>query len=65
MKLESEFRYYTECQLATLESLRGRKSTAKSELKRQEQIAAGMVAVCRNQKRAAELEERRACGAAA
>ena len=41
--LERKFIYYTECQLATLESLRARKSTSQSELKRQTAIADGMV----------------------
>lgn len=44
--LELKFCYYTECQLATLATLQFRKSTSKSELKRQQDIANGMCAVC-------------------
>lgn len=46
--IEKKFLYYTECQLATLEGLRGIKRTPKCELKRQESIANGMVEVSRS-----------------
>ena len=45
--LRDSFLYYTECQLATVEGLEGRKSTTKLELKRHRLIANGMVEVCR------------------
>lgn len=45
--LRDSFVYYTECQLATLESLAALTSPSKSELTRQSLIAEGMVLVCR------------------
>ena len=47
MTLEDHFRYYTECELATLEHLKRLKSTSKSELRRHGKIAEGMVAICK------------------
>lgn len=41
--IEKKFIYYTECQLATLESLKGRKATSQSDLRRQQKIADDMV----------------------
>jgi hypothetical protein len=44
--LEGRFLYYTECQLATLEGLKmKKKKTSKSELRRQQSIADGMLIV--------------------
>lgn len=45
--LMQSFAYYTECQLATVEGLRGLKRPPKGELKRHESIAEKMVRVCR------------------
>lgn len=44
--LEKKFLYYTECQLATLEYFKGRKSMSKSEINRHEKIAQGMSEIC-------------------
>lgn len=44
--LAQEFAYYAECQLATLEIISERKSTSKSDLRRQAEIAFGMVKAC-------------------
>lgn len=44
--LTDRFGYYTECELATLERLRGLKSATKSELERHEKISKAMVHVC-------------------
>ena len=43
-----KFAYYTECQLATLDGLKMRKSTSKCELKRQQDICDGMVQVVKS-----------------
>jgi hypothetical protein len=47
MALDEEFAFYTECQLATLEGLKMRKSSGKHEVMRQQDIADQMVEVCR------------------
>jgi hypothetical protein len=44
--LALKFAYFTECQLATVEHLRGLSRAAKHELKRHENIADHMVRVC-------------------
>ena len=41
--IESKFVYYTECNLATLEHLQMKKSSSKSEIKRQTDICNGML----------------------
>lgn len=46
--LEKRFIYFTECQLATLERLRMRKSTSQSDLRRHSEIADGMVGACKH-----------------
>jgi hypothetical protein len=48
MTLETEYAYATECQLATLEGLKSRKSSAKSEIARQEAICSRMLRICRS-----------------
>lgn len=45
--LAGRFGYFTECELATLEELRGKKSASQRDLRRHQEIADGMVAVCR------------------
>ncbi len=44
---EQALAYYTECQLATVETLRSRKRVSQSELSRHQKIADGMVEHCR------------------
>jgi len=44
--LNEAFAYYTECQLATLEGCKIKKSTPKSEIRRQLSIARGMLEAC-------------------
>jgi hypothetical protein len=44
--LNEAFAYYTECQLATLEGAKIKKSTPKSEIRRHLAIARGMVDAC-------------------
>lgn len=41
--IEGRFCYYAECNFATLESLKMRKSSSKYEIKRQQSICDGMV----------------------
>lgn len=41
--LSEAFLYYTDCQVATVECLRSRKSTSQSALRRQISIAEGML----------------------
>lgn len=45
--LLAEFAYATECQLATLEYVKGLTRTPQSALRRQEKIASRMVGTCR------------------
>jgi hypothetical protein len=54
--IQEAFAYYTECQLATVEKLRSVKKTAQSELRRQQNIADGMVAYCRSWVTVADAE---------
>jgi hypothetical protein len=49
--LSERFGYYTECELATLERLRDLKSASKYELNRHENLAKGMVQICRQLKK--------------
>ena len=46
MKIEQEYLYAAECQLATLEQQCERKSTSKSDLRRQREICQKMLQVC-------------------
>ena len=46
MDLPNEFAYATECSLATLSQLRLRKSTSKSDIRRQTNICVRMLSVC-------------------
>lgn len=48
--LSDRFGYYTECELATVERLRGLKSASKYERNRHENIAKQMVHICRQLK---------------
>jgi hypothetical protein len=43
-----KFAYFTECNLATLEGLESRKSTSRSELKRQKEICMKMIENCKS-----------------
>jgi hypothetical protein len=45
--LSSKFAYFTECNLATLEGMRLRKSTSRYDLSRQQNICNDMVSVCK------------------
>jgi hypothetical protein len=47
MTLEEHFAYFTECQLATVEGLKMKKRSSKSEIRRHENIANKMTDVCR------------------
>ena len=47
--LANEYAYATECQLATLSGLLGKKSSAKSEIKRQANICLRMLGICRSE----------------
>lgn len=46
-RLEDEYAYATECNLATLSGLMGRKRSPKCEIDRQTSICAHMLTVCR------------------
>ncbi len=59
--LLDSFLYYTECQLATVEQLEGRKSASKANLRRQRDIASGMVEACKNQIISGNLLRRIGC----
>lgn len=48
--IHNEFAYATDCNLATLSSLRMRKSSAKSDISRQTNICLRMLAVCQEHK---------------
>ncbi len=47
MSIEGRFAYFAECNLATLEMLKAKKSSAQSEISRQQSICDGMVDVLR------------------